>query len=220
MKKIFLFLLAATTLVSCGDDDSSGSAKMPSSVNLTSTGGDAINWAITYDSKKRVTQINRTGDNARNTIFTYGENGKVATATITGSASGTYTFGYDDQKRLTSVTQSGQPALTLTYINDTTISVAGTTITLDNRGDISTYSTLAFSRDASKKGAFANVKFDPIVQAIIDSQTLFFASKKPTLTISGESAESYIMTNTYDSGYLSGSQFVQSGDTYNLIITY
>jgi hypothetical protein len=104
-------------------------------------------------------------------------------------------------------------------VNDTTLSIDGSTVILDSKGDLLTFDTISFTRD-SGKGAFASVKgVDGLVLALLETQTVFFASKKPAKTISG-GGSAYIMNNDMEGGYVSGATFDASGTPYTMTITY
>jgi hypothetical protein len=107
----------------------------------------------------------------------------------------------------------------VTWTDATTLTYDGTTIKLDSKGDLLQYDTATFTRD-SGNGAFANVKgVDGLTMFIIESQSLFFASKKPAKIIAG-TGFSYVMVNTLEGGMLKSASFNAQGTPYTMTITY
>lgn len=219
MKKVFLFLLAASALVSCSSDDG-GSAQRPSVVMIDGPDEAGIMYTMAYDQKKRLSTLTRTMDGARNITFAYNEQGKVSNFVVTGTNANTVAFTYDNQGRLATITSGGQDPMVVQHIDGNTMLVDGTTIKVDSSGDLVQLGTLSFTRESGKKGAFASVKIDPVIVALADLESVFFASKRPVQTIVSSDGGGYIMTNSYEQGQISGATFSLGVDPYTMTITY
>lgn len=219
MKKVFLFLLAASALVSCSSDDG-GSARRPSMVMIDGPDEAGIMYAMTYDQKNRLSTLTRTMDSPRNITFAYNEKGKVSNVVITGTNANTLAFTYDNQGRLATITSGDQEPMAVQHIDASTMLVEGTTIKVDSGGDLVQLGELMFTRESGKKGAFASVKIDPVIVALADLESVFFASRRPVQTIVSSDGGAYIMTNTYEQGQISGATFALGTDPYSMTITY
>lgn len=218
MKKVFLFLLASTALLtSCGSDDSGGS-KRPSNVTLVG-GGESIVYNMTYDTKGRLNTLTSTFQGAHTYTFVYNEKGKISNISASGSTTIGMTLAYNSDGKLSTITRTGEEPVAITWISDTSFTYGDTTILTDAKGNLVQFDIVSFTRDTGK-GAFASVKgSDEFILAALESQTLFFASKKPAKTISG-GGSAYIMDNDFEGGYVSGATFNANGTQFTMSITY
>lgn len=218
MKKVFLFLLTATTLVSCGSDDGDGGSKRASMVNIQG-GSESLAYTMTYDSKGRLGTLTSTSGGAHTYSFSYNDSGRVSMVTATGSVTEPTSFTYNEEGKIATVTRGNQAPMVVTWTDATTMTVDGTTIKVDNKGDLMMYDAVVFSRD-SGKGAFASVKgVDGLSLLFLETQTMFFASKQPVKSISGNGI-AYVMNNSLSGGYVSSATFEASGTPYTMNISY
>jgi len=218
MKKVFLFLLAATSLMSCGSDDGEGETKRPSMVSIQG-GNESYLFTMTYDTKGRLGTLTSTASGAHSFTFSYNEDDKVTAVASSGTVTDPILFTYSPDGKLATVTKGNSPAMVATWVDDKTLTLDNMNIVLDSKGDLTVVDGIAFTRD-SGKGAFAGVKgIDALTLLIVESPTFFFASKKPVKTFVGAGL-AYIMTNTFSKGYLSTSSFQAQGVPFTINVTY
>jgi YD repeat-containing protein len=219
MKKIFLLLIAASAaLTSCGSDDGDGGSKKPSVITMEG-GGDLFTYNMTYDDKSRLSTMSSTYNGAHTFTFAYNEKGKVSNVAVSDSGYEGVAFTYDAQGRLATVTRTGHAAMPVTWTDSKTLTVDGSTIKLDAKGDFAYLEGGTFSRD-SGKGAFANVKgVDALTMYFTEYETLFFAAKRPVKMID-MTGFSYVMNNAFESGMFSGATYDLQGTAVTMHVTY
>jgi len=221
MRKIIMYLSLAVLAVSCGDDDSGASGKVPVQITMTSE-DDALDnvYQFQYDSRNRLKSYTRSGGQDLAYSFEYGDQQLPQSVTITGDIEASVQFAYDEQDRLISFDSGGVPT-TITYPTENSFVIGALSGTLSTSGDLQTLQTLLFSY-GSEKGAFANVKgVNPIVMAFLENNMPYFASKKAltALTNSQNPALSTTVTHTFDQNLPVMAQ-VQGGSTFVMSITY
>lgn len=215
MKKIFLFLTAVTafTISSCSSDDDGPSGKKLTAMTIND--GTAATYNISYNSDDRISSVVRTeGGNAVTYTFAY-DDGLLTTITASGDDTGLTTFSYDSNDRLNNVNLDGTD--TPVVYNNGTYSVSGIQYTLNSRGDINTvFSTdlYTFNYDTSKKGPFNNARGTiHILGIFMQSELLFYATKKPLDSITAVTQADYAYVNVYDEdGYLTSTALTFDGD--------
>ncbi|RZJ69613.1 hypothetical protein [Flavobacterium sp.] len=216
MKKVFLFLLASMAMVSCGSDDGDGGSKRPSSVTIVG-GNESYLFSMTYD-KGRLNTLSSNYGGAHTFTFAYNGQGKVSTVSATGSTTDPIAFTYDGSGKLSSVTRSGQ-TFPVTWSDATTANIDGSTVKVDERGDIVMMDGAIVTRDTGK-GAFANVKgVDGLTLYLTEILTFYYAGKRPLKTVTG-SGVGVVFSNETQGGMLKSATFASSGTTYTMNITY
>ncbi|MBD3582648.1 hypothetical protein [Flavobacterium selenitireducens] len=217
-RNLFLFLLATTALVSCGSDDNEGGSKRPTLVSLQG-GTESIQYTMSYDDKGRLGSMTSNAGGAHTFTFAYNEKGKVSNVTTSGAVTDPISFTYNEQGKLATFARGNQAPFVVNWVDATTLTIDGTTIKVDSKNDLVMYDVLSITRD-SGKGAFSGVKgVDGLTMLLIETQTLFFASKKPVKTILG-SGGGYILANSFQGGMVSGATFDISGTPYTMTISY
>lgn len=216
MKKVFLFLLAATTLISCGSDDEDAT-KRPSLITLQGA-GQSYAFNMTFD-KGRLATMTSNVDGASTYAFSYNDKGKVSTVAMSGTDTGTISFTYNTDGKLATVTYPGAEPLTATWAGDTNVTIDGMTYTFDAKGDLLVYDTATFMRE-NGKGAFASVKnFDMLTLLLVEPVTLYFANKRPTTSVTGDGT-AITFTNQSSGGYISSSMFTVGSTVYSVNYMY
>ncbi|RZJ68190.1 MAG: hypothetical protein EOO50_01875 [Flavobacterium sp.] len=209
MKKIIFIFATAFSLFSCSDDDSSGSALKPSTVNFSVDGVTELR-AFTYDTKNRISTFTAGGET---TTFTYTNKNQVER--LTGSDS-FLEFSYDSSGKLTGLVDQDGVAVNITQTGDYSYVVEGITYSFNPNGDWNLYESVTYTYSSSK-GPFANVRhLNLLALSFVDNYTYLYASKKAFSTAFNQGLEFSFAITTGDNGLPQTSTV----DTFSATYTY